>query len=309
MGVACIKTDFGETIHMDAEYHGMEPEMLQNLYALLYQKAAWEATREVTGEGIIWARAGWAGCQRYPVHWGGDAACTWDGLAGSLKGGLHLGLSGFGFWSHDVPGFHSIPDFMNTVVPDDLYVRWTQFGVFSSHIRYHGTSKREPYHYPEIVDIIRWWWRLRYALIPYIIKQSEKVTDSGLPILRALVFHHFDDPTCWHIDDAYYFGDNFLVAPIMNPENRRDIYLPSGKWVNLFNGSVRTGQKWLKDFEISLEEMPVWVRYGSRIPFYPEKVHCTDDMDLSKAVEIVFDDSFRGLAGSDIAGIFHQYKK
>ncbi len=144
MGVACIKTDFGEDIHMDADYHGMKPELLNNLYALLYQKAAFEVTKEVTGDGIIWARAGWAGCQRFPLHWGGDAAASWDGLAGSLKGGLHLGLSGFAFWSHDVPGFHGVPDFMNAVIPDDLYIRWTQFGVFSSHIRYHGTSKREP---------------------------------------------------------------------------------------------------------------------------------------------------------------------
>ena len=201
MGAVCIKTDFGEDIHMDADYHAMEPEKLNNLYALLYQKAAYEITQKVTGEGIVWARAGWAGCQRFPLHWGGDAACSWDGLAGSLKGGLHLGLSGFAFWSHDVPGFHGVPDFMNSVIPDDLYVRWTQFGVFSSHIRYHGTSKREPYEYPEIADLIRKWWKLRYAIIPYILEQSKKATETGFPILRALAFHHPDDKMCWHIDD------------------------------------------------------------------------------------------------------------
>ena len=101
----------------------------------------------MTGDGIIWARAAWAGCQRYPLHWGGDSCSSWDGLAGSLKGGLHFGLSGFAFWSHDVPGFHTLPNFMNSVVEDDVYVRWTQFGVFSSHIRYHGTNKREHWHY------------------------------------------------------------------------------------------------------------------------------------------------------------------
>ena len=139
MGVTCIKTDFGENIHMDHRYHAMMPERLNNIYALLYQRAAYEITQEVTGDGIVWARSAWAGCQRYPLHWGGDSASSWDGLAGSLKGGLHFGLSGFAFWSHDVPGFHSIPDFMNSPIDDDVYVRWTQFGVFSSHIRYHGT--------------------------------------------------------------------------------------------------------------------------------------------------------------------------
>ena len=298
MGVACIKTDFGESIHMDAEYHGMKPEILHNLYALLYQKAAFEITREITGEGIIWARAGWAGCQRYPVHWGGDAACSWDGMAGSLKGGLHLGLSGFGFWSHDVPGFHGVPDFMNSVIPDDLYVRWTQFGVFTSHIRYHGTSRREPYHFPNISDIVKRWWNLRYALIPYIYEQSRKSTSTGYPLLRALIFHHPDDKMCWHIHDQYYFGDDFLIAPVMNSENKRDVYLPEGKWKNLFSGLVTDGAIWLKNFELPLSEMPVWIRYGAEIPFYPEKVKCTDDMDLSKSLTIAFDDTYECLEKS-----------
>lgn len=125
MGVKCIKTDFGENIHMDHQYHSMEPERLNNIYSLLYQRAAYEVTKEVTGDGIVWARSAWAGCQRYPLHWGGDSASSWDGLAGSLKGGLHFGLSGFAFWSHDVPGFHSIPDFMNSP--------WTSRSMYVGH--------------------------------------------------------------------------------------------------------------------------------------------------------------------------------
>lgn len=303
MGAVCIKTDFGEDIHMDAEYHAMKPEELNNLYALLYQKAAYEITKEVTGDGIIWARAGWAGCQRFPLHWGGDAASSWDGMAGSLKGGLHLGLSGFAFWSHDVPGFHSVPDFMNSVIPDDLYVRWTQFGVFTSHIRYHGTSKREPYHYPNIAVFVRKWLKLRYCLIPYIVEQSEKCTKTGLPVLRALVFNHSDDRMCWHIDDQYYFGDNFLVAPVMNSENIRDVYLPKGEWINFFSGKRESGSKWLKNVAVPLDEMPVWVKYGSEIPVYAETVSCTDGMDLQKSVRIKFDDNYQGLSKSTIGKI------
>jgi len=295
LGVVCIKTDFGEEIHMEADYHALSPEKLNNLYALLYQKAAYDITKEITGDGIIWARAGWAGCQRYPLHWGGDAACTWDGMAGSLKGGLHLGLSGFGFWSHDVPGFHSLPDFMNSVVPDDLYVRWTQFGVFSSHLRYHGTSKREPYEYPAIAGIVRKWLKLRYALIPYLMEQSKKITKSGFPMIRALAMHHPDDKLCWHIDDQYFFGDDFLVAPVMNSENRRDVYLPDGIWVNFFTGKIEEGGRWLKDLEVSLDEMPVYVKYGSAIPFYLHPVKSTDDINWSKIETIVFDDKFKQL--------------
>ena len=295
MGVAAIKTDFGENIHMDAVYKNMSPELLNNLYALLYQKAAYEVTKEVTGDGIVWARAAWAGCQRYPLHWGGDSCSSWDGMAGSLKGGLHFGLSGFAFWSHDVPGFHTLPNFMNSVVADDVYVRWTQFGVFSSHIRYHGTNKREPWHYPTIAETVKKWWNLRYKLIPYILRESEKATKGGSTVLQALVFHHPHDRQCWHIDDEYYFGDDFLVAPVMNSEGRRDVYLPEGNWVNFFTGERISGGRWLYGLEVPLELMPVYVREGAVIPVYPEHVECTDEMDLSKTVDLVIDETFTGM--------------
>lgn len=295
MGVVCIKTDFGENIHMDAIYKGMKPELLNNLFFFFKQKTAYEITKDVTGDGIVWARAAWAGCQRYPLHWGGDSCSSWDGMAGSLKGGLHFGLSGFAFWSHDVPGFHTLPNFMNSVVDDDVYIRWTQFGVFSSHIRYHGTNKREPWFYPNIAPLVKKWWNLRYALIPYILQESRKATESGSTLLQALVFHHPEDKTCWHIDDEYYFGDSFLVAPVMNSENRRDIYLPEGSWINFFTGERIDGGRWLKDVEVPLEEMPVYVREGSVIPVYPEYTDCTDDMDMSKVIEITTDETFKGI--------------
>lgn len=294
MGVKCIKTDFGENIHMDAIYKNMTPEQLNNLYALLYQKAAYEITKDVTGDGIVWARAAWAGCQRYPLHWGGDSCSSWDGLAGSLKGGLHFGLSGFAFWSHDVPGFHTLPNFMNTVVDDKVYLRWTQFGVFSSHMRYHGTNKREPWHYPAIAPIVKAWWNLRYMLLPYIIRESEKAVKSGNTIVQALIFHHPEDKICWHIDDQYYFGDDILVAPVMNSESKRDIYLPEGEWIEFFTGQQFTGLKWLNNITVPLEIMPVFIRKGATIPIYPDLVDSTDDMDMGKVKNIKIDESFNG---------------
>ena len=295
MGVKCIKTDFGENIHMDHQYHGMTPERLNNIYSLLYQRAAYEVTKEVTGDGIVWARSAWAGCQRYPLHWGGDSASSWDGLAGSLKGGLHFGLSGFAFWSHDVPGFHSIPDFMNSPLDEQVYVRWTQFGVFSSHMRYHGTCKREPWHYPAIAPIVKRWWKLRYKLIPYIIEQSELACKSGYPMVRALLFHHPHDRQVWHIDDEYYFGTDFLVCPVINSQNRRDIYLPEGLWVNFFTGERLQGARWYYDMEVPLDQMPVFVRPGAMIKLYPDDVDSTDDMDLSKAVTIEITKEYKGI--------------
>jgi len=298
MGVSCIKTDFGEDIHLDADYANMPADKLHNLYPLLYQRAAWEVTKQVTGEGIAWSRAGWAGCQRYPLHWGGDAACSWEGLAGSLKGGLHLGLSGFGYWSHDIPGFHGVPDFMNAVISDELYLRWTQFGVFTSHMRYHGTSKREPYHHPAISRELHYWFRLRYALLPYLLQQADACTKTGYPLLRALLLHHPSDKTVWHIDDEYFLGDDLLVAPVINAENRRDVYLPAGEWVNLFTGQRTTGPCWLTDVSCPLKAFPVWVREGASLPVYPYLVACTDEMNLEKMVNLVIDETFRGLDAS-----------
>ena len=291
MGVKCIKTDFGENIHMDHRYHSMEPERLNNIYSLLYQRAAYEVTKEVTGNGIVWARSAWAGCQRYPLHWGGDSASSWDGLAGSLKGGLHFGLSGFAFWSHDVPGFHSIPDFMNSPLDEQVYVRWTQFGVFSSHMRYHGTCKREPWH---IAPIVKRWWKLRYKLLPYIIEQSELACKSGYPMVRALLFHHPHDRQVWHIDDEYYFGNDFLVCPVINSRNHRDIYLPEGLWVNFFTGERLQGARWYYNVEVPLEQMPVFVRPEAVIRLYPDDVDSTDDMDLSRTVTIEITKEYEG---------------
>ena len=288
MGVKCIKTDFGENIHLDATYHSMSPRQLNNIYALLYQKAAFEVTKDVTGDGIVWARAAWAGCQRYPLHWGGDSESSWAGMAGSLKGGLHFGLSGFAFWSHDVPGFHSEPDFMNSPIDPKVYVRWTQFGVFSSHMRYHGSHKREPWFYPSVAEIVKKWWRIRYWLIPYIIEESEAATTSGYPVIQAMLMHHPEDMTCWHIDDQYYFGRKLLVAPVMNSDDRRDIYLPEGEWVDIFSGERFQGPAWLKKKDVPLDTMPVFCRPGTEISVYELEVESTDDIDFSKVTKKTF---------------------
>ena len=305
MGASVIKTDFGEAIEENAEYYGMPYKKLHNLYGLLYQKAGYEISESIKGknEAMIWARAGWTGCQRYPIHWGGDCASSWDGLAGSIRGGLHLGVSGFAFWSHDVPGFHGTPSFMNSIPDDKLYIRWTQAGVFTSHLRYHGSNIREPYNYPGIGDVVRKWLNLRYSLIPYLIREGEKSVSSGFPVLRALIFHHDDDPVCWHIDDEFYLGDSFLVAPVLNSEGKRNVYLPEGEWTDFWSGDIIKGPVWLKNISSPIDKIPVYVKTGSEIPVYPEIVQSTKFMDFKKAVAVKFDGSYSGFAGSVLGKI------
>ncbi|MDT4761058.1 alpha-xylosidase [Sphaerochaeta sp. PS] len=296
LGVAVIKTDFGEVIDENTDYFGMPYRTLHNLYALLYQKAAYEIIERVKGpdQAMIWARSGWIGCQRYPVHWSGDCACSWDGMAGSLRGGLHLGVSGFAFWSHDVPGFQGVPSFMNSRPDNDLYVRWTQLGVFTSHLRYHGTTPREPYEYPEVADLVREWLKLRYALIPYLAEEGKKATQTGYPVVRALIFHHEDDPVCWSIDDQFYCGDSFLVAPVMNHSGIRDVYLPFGDWVDFWSGKAISGGVWLRNLDNPLALLPIFMKRDSVIPIYPEVVQCTSQMEMCKIEALRFDDTYTG---------------
>jgi alpha-D-xyloside xylohydrolase len=298
MGTAAIKTDFGESIDPQASYHGMSADRLHNIYCLLYQQAAFDVTREVYPDGIIWARSGWAGSQRYPLHWGGDAAATWDGLAATIRGGLQIGISGFAFWSHDVPGFHSLPSFMNDRPSDELFVRWTQVGVFTSHLRFHGSSAREPWEYPAVAGLVREWLKLRYALIPYFLREAEQAVSSGLPIFRSLIFHHEEDPVAWTIEDEFYCGGTFLVAPIINDTGARSVYLPAGEWVDFWTGERLRGPVALRRVGQPLSRLPLYVRRGASIPVYPEPVACTDEMDLSRSTEIVFDGTYGGFRSS-----------
>jgi alpha-D-xyloside xylohydrolase len=301
LGVAVIKTDFGEKLAMNMAYKGLPSSKLHNLYALLYQKAAFETTAEYTDRPFIWARAGWAGCQRYPLHWGGDTVASWDGMYQTLRGGLQLAMSGFTYWSHDIPGFHGNPDFMNSRPSQLLYLRWTQFGVFTSHMRYHGTNEREPWAYPKVADTVRLWLRLRYALIPYILGQARLCSDTGRSMVSPLVIDFPDDPACATIDDQYLFGREFLVAPIFNQEGSRKVYLPAGIWIDFFRGTVHGGNQWISVEREPLQWLPVFVRKGARIPVYPLPVSCTDEMDPSRVRELVCDDRFPGVADSLLA--------
>ena len=301
MGAAAIKADFGEEVDEGALYAGMDAEKYHNLFSLLYQRAVWEVTERVKGKGnaVIWARAGWAGSQRYPVHWGGDAACTFDGLAGTILGGLHFGLSGFSFWSHDVGGIHGIPDFMHTRPSDEVYVRWTQVGVFTSHMRYHGGTPREPWEYPAVSAIVRQWLRFRYALLPYLLAQSQASIASGLPVFRSLVLDWPDDPAVWSIPDEYLFGDDFLVCPVLNAEGVRDVYLPEGKWVDFWSGEILEGPLHLRGVASPLARLPLYLRYGSRVTF-AEPVDNTRLLSQAQTVGIAFDSAYRGFDASPL---------
>jgi alpha-D-xyloside xylohydrolase len=262
MGVSAIKADFGEGAPLTGIYHsGRTGWYEHNLYPLRYQQAVTQVTREVRGanEGIIWARSAWAGSQRYPVHWGGDAENTDQAMAAELRAGLSLGLSGFTFWSHDVGGF------LNRA-PRDLYRRWLAFGVLTSHTRSHGAPPREPWTYDSaFVDDFRRAVELKYALMPYVWAQAKESAARGWPMLRALFFEFPDDPTSWLVDDEYLFGSDLLVAPMFSEVSRRRVYLPPGSWIDYQTGKVYTGARW-QEIDAGLIPIVLLVRDHTILP-------------------------------------------
>lgn len=239
MGVGAIKVDFGEGAPASGLYASGRTGLYEhNLYPLRYNKAVADITREVTGENIIWARSAWAGSQRYPLHWGGDAENTDSAMAAQLRGGLSFGLSGFTYWSHDVGGFVER-------APRDLYRRWLAWGVLTSHTRAHGAPPREPWEYDEaLTEDFRRALGLKYSLMPYILAESKDASARGFPVVRTLFFEFPEDPTAWLVEDEYMFGSSLLVAPLMEEGTSRNVYLPPGAWVDYQSGKTYRGGAW-----------------------------------------------------------------
>jgi alpha-D-xyloside xylohydrolase len=233
-----------------------------------------DITREVNGESIIWARSAWAGSQRYPLHWGGDASNTNAAMAATLRAGLSFGLSGFTFWSHDIGGF------VNRV-PEELYRRWLPFGMLTSHSRTHGAPPKEPWEYNESFnDAFRLADEMKYRLMPYIYAQSKYASEHGLPMVRALFVEYPDDPGAWLVEDAYLFGSDMLVAPLFEENAKgRNVYLPKGKWIDYQTNQVFAGG-W--NF-IPAGTIPaiILVRDGAVIP-HIGLAQSTKDMDWTK---------------------------
>ena len=231
--IGAIKVDFGEDAPLDGVYaSGRTGWYEHNLYPLRYNKLVSDLTEKLTGNRIIWARSAWAGSQRYPLHWGGDAENTDSAMAATLRAGLSFGLSGFTFWSHDAGGFVGKP-------PRDLYRRWLPFSALSSHTRCHGAPPREPWEYDEaFTDDFRRAIEMRYRLMPYIYAQAKDSSDHGYPLLRALFFEFPDDPTSWLIEDEYMLGSDLLVAPLFT-EGRQTQCLSSARRLDRLSDRAR----------------------------------------------------------------------
>ena len=254
-GIDGFWTDFGEYLPEDAILsNGKSGRSMRNVYPHLYQKTVFESIensdRDI--EPFIWARSGYSGSQSFPAHWGGDCSCTFDSMTSSLKGGLSLMLSGYAFWSHDIGGFSGTPT-------PELYIRWAQFGLLSSHARYHGKSEREPWEFGEESErIFREFAQLRYELLPYLHTYSAVAAETGIPLMRPLLLEYEDDPQVYDIDTSYLLGPDLLVVPVMNEGGSVEFYLPEGDWKDWWTDKWYEGGQWYRQ-DCDLDEIPLFV--------------------------------------------------
>ncbi|WP_449386120.1 alpha-xylosidase [Cellulomonas soli] len=278
-GVDCFKTDFGERIPTDVVWHdGSDPERMHNYYSQLYNQVVFDLLREERGEGeaVVFARSATAGGQQYPVHWGGDCESTFAAMSESLRGGLSLASSGFGYWSHDIGGFEGTPD-------PAVFKRWLAFGLLSSHSRLHGSdSYRVPWAFDEeAVDVTRRFTQLKLQLMPYLAATGETAHRQGVPVMRPMFLEFPDDPGTAGIGTQYMLGDSLLVAPVMRADGQVEVYVPEGTWTSLLDGEQVTGPRWHRQ-QHGFDSLPVLVRPGTVLAT-GERVD-TPDRDLREGL-------------------------
>jgi len=260
MGVDCFKTDFGERIPTEVVYYdGSDPVKMHNYYTYLYNKTVYEVIRRKKGEkdALLFARSATAGGQKFPVHWGGDCWSDYESMEESLRGGLSLTSSGFGFWSHDIGGFESQSS-------PDVYKRWCAFGLLSTHSRLHGSGTyRVPWNYDEeAVEVVRYFAKLKASLMPYLYRNAIETSQTGIPMMRSMVLEYTEDKNCAYLATQYMLGEALLVAPIFNENSMAEYYLPEGTWTSLLTGEVKEGGKWYQEKHGYLS-IPLYVREGS----------------------------------------------
>jgi alpha-D-xyloside xylohydrolase len=262
-------------------YHLGPNVQVGNIYPLKYAQGFYEGMTAEKQENIVnLARCAWAGSQRYgALIWSGDIDSSFESLRNQLAAGLNMGLAGIPWWTTDIGGFHGgvndDPSFR------ECLIRWFQFATFSPVLRMHGD--REPHSKPlsttgggkcvsgapnelwsfgeEVLAILEKYLRLRERLRPYTRGLMSAAHTSGSPIIRPLFYDFPADDKAWAIEDAYMFGPDLLVAPILFEGQRaRDVYLPSGeRWISHGSGEVFDGGQTVNE-SAPLDHLPVFER-------------------------------------------------
>ena len=221
-------------------------------------------------------RWGGLGNHRYQVGFSGDVVPSWDTLSYQPRFTASAANVGYGFWSHDLGGHYEEPD-------PELYARWIQWGAFSPMFRTHCTKNADndrriwtfPWPYQ---NNLAQFTRLRQALIPYLYTAARRTYDYGLSVVLPLYYFYPEHDEAYSYSNQYFFGPDIVISPITQPvnestglvENWPIWFPPDFQWVNFFTGDMSSSSSSSTSKSFTLDEMPVYVKVGSIIPFLPE---------------------------------------
>lgn len=271
--------DYGVYDYENYRYQLGSALAVSNIYPKLYAKTFYGQTK-----ALSLVRCGWAGSQKYAsLLWSGDVPSTFESLRDQISAGLNMGLAGIPWWTTDIGGF--MTDDADDKEFRELLLRWFEFAVFSPILRMHGD--RGPHDIPplsdidwgggslytghpnelwsygsEMFDIMKKQLELRLSLKPYIKKLMHEASETGAPLLRTMFYEFPGDPHCWELEDQYMFGDQYLVAPILQLGQReREVYLPAGDWKNLSDNRIYEGRKTIL-CDAPLDQIPVFEKFA-----------------------------------------------
>lgn len=231
-------------------------------------KVFYDYSQQITGQrGFILSRYGDWGSERYPAFFTGDTYSEWPVLAYEVAFTARGGNVLVPYISHDIAGFHGAK------IPFDLYARWIEFGAFSPILRMHSAhanpregNVRMPWVYGDKgIALMRKFFTLRTQLIPYIYTYTWQAHTQSMPLLRPLYLVYPDLDEAYKHSHEYFFGDEMLVAPVLDASGNRTVYLPPGSWIDFFTGKhYEGGTSFTAHYDV--DAMPVFVRDGAIVP-------------------------------------------
>jgi alpha-D-xyloside xylohydrolase len=272
----------GEYIPLDLRYaDGRTGREMRNGYCVEYQKTI---NGVLGSNGVIFARSGFTGSQAFAVCWAGDNEPNFgddNGLPTVIVAGQSAAMSGFALWGHDIGGY--VNGNFSPVSPENLFMRWTQFGCFSPIMQMHRqvaqlnldnpTDLRQyPWGYGQLgLQNFIFFARLHTQLFPYIYTYANEAATRGFPVIRPPVLLHQDDPRTHNLKHTYYFGNELLAAPVLEPTRpesvtERVVYLPEGVWFDFWTQERHSGRQDLFWRNSNQQQFPLFVRAGAIIP-------------------------------------------
>lgn len=295
---------FPDDVRHDYDGNACSHRKAHNIYGTQMARATYHGLKKYCypKRPFVITRSAYAGAQRYTSTWTGDNVATWEHLWIANVQAQRLAMSGYSFAGSDIGGFAEQPQ-------GELFARWIQLGVFHTFCRVHSSGDhgdQEPWEFgDDITDIVRKFIELRYQLLPYLYTAFWKYASEGTPIIKSLVLYDQEDIHTHYRSDEFVYGDHILVCPIIEPNAKgRRMYVPRGKWYNLWTDDVVEGGKemWV---DADIDTIPVFIKEGAVIPKYPvqqyvgEKEFDEITLDIyykkGKEKSQLFDDAHDGL--------------